>query len=50
MIEVKDLIPKYSEELIQNRIRELGEQISKDYKNEDLICVCVLKGAVCVLK
>lgn len=46
MIEVKDLIPKYSEELIQNRIRELGEQISKDYKNEDLICVCVLKGAV----
>lgn len=30
---------------IQSRIAELGRQISHDYKGEDLIVVCILKGA-----
>jgi hypoxanthine phosphoribosyltransferase len=35
-----------SEGMIQNRIRELGEQISEDYEGEDLIFVSILKGGV----
>jgi hypoxanthine phosphoribosyltransferase len=31
---------------LQRRIRELGEQISRDYEGEELLLVCVLKGAV----
>ncbi len=34
-----------SESQIRNRIRELGEQISKDYENQELVLVCVLRGA-----
>ncbi len=35
-----------SAEQIQQRVRELGEQISRDYRKEaDLHLVCVLKGA-----
>jgi hypoxanthine phosphoribosyltransferase len=32
-------------EKIQARIRELGEQIVKDYQGRDLLLICVLKGA-----
>ncbi len=35
-----------SSEKIQERIRELGEQISKDYPDGTLHMVCILKGAV----
>ena len=31
---------------LKRRVRELGEQISKDYADRDLLLVCVLKGAV----
>ena len=31
---------------IRDRIRELGKQISKDYENQELVLVCVLRGAV----
>jgi len=34
-----------SAERIQNRIRELGEQISRDYPTGDLHMICILKGA-----
>lgn len=43
MIEHKILI---SEEELDKRIRELAKQISKDYKGEDIILICTLKGAV----
>ena len=36
------LIPS---EKIQARIRELGEQISKDYPTGNLYMICILKGA-----
>jgi hypoxanthine phosphoribosyltransferase len=39
---VRVLIPA---EKIQGRIKELGEQISKDYPNGDLHFICILKGA-----
>ena len=35
-----------SREQIQQRIAELGKQISADYGDEPLILVCVLKGAM----
>ncbi len=31
---------------LQRRVRELGEEISRDYAGDELILVCVLKGAV----
>src|SRR6476660_7527112 len=33
----------------QARITELGEQISRDYRDRDLLLVCVLRGAVVFL-
>lgn len=33
------------EEKLQKRIEEIGSQISNEYKNEELILICVLKGA-----
>ncbi len=35
-----------SEEVIQKRIKELGIQISQDYKDQEIIMLCVLKGSV----
>ncbi|MDF2951308.1 MAG: hpt [Anaerocolumna sp.] len=33
-----------SEEVVDSKIQELGEQISKDYEGQELHLVCVLKG------
>lgn len=33
-------------ESLQTRIKELGQEITEDYKGQDLMIVCVLKGAV----
>lgn len=38
-----------TEEQIQQRVRELAEQISADYQGKDLLLVCVLKGGVLFL-
>jgi len=38
-----------TEEQIQQRIRELAEEISADYRGKDLLLVCVLKGGVLFL-
>ena len=40
---VKVLIP---EEEVNNRIKELGEKISKDYEGKQVHLICVLKGGV----
>ena len=37
------------EETIQQRIAELGMQISEEYEGEDLLVVCILRGAVLFL-
>lgn len=34
------------EEALQLKIKELGEQITKDYQGKELLVVCILKGAV----
>jgi hypoxanthine phosphoribosyltransferase len=35
-----------SEEALQARIRELGQQISQDYEGQDLHMICILRGGV----
>ncbi len=45
--DIKEIL--ISEEEIKQKIRELGKQIEKDYKDKDLLVVCVLKGAVLFL-
>lgn len=38
-----------SQQQLQQRIHELGQQISSDYVGQDLLLVCVLKGAILFL-
>ena len=40
---LKELISK---EKIEQRIKELGEQITKEFQGEDLVLICILKGAI----
>ncbi len=40
------LIP---EDVLQNRIRELGAAISRDYAGKDLMLICILRGGVMFL-
>lgn len=40
---IKVLIPK---EELEERIREMAEQISKDYEGEELHLVCILRGSI----
>ena len=35
-----------SEEKLNQRIKEIGKQITKDYRNEEIVIICVLKGAI----
>ena len=34
------------EETLQNRVKELGRQITEDYRGKDLVIICILKGAI----
>lgn len=34
------------EEKLNNRIKEIAKQIENEYKNEEIVLVCILKGAV----
>lgn len=43
---VETLIPA---DLLQQRIAELGAEISRDYAGEELLLVCILKGGVMFL-
>ena len=40
-----NIVPLIDEESIAKRIDELANQISNDYKNEELTVICILKGA-----
>ena len=35
----------YDEERLDKRIRELGEEISRDYEGKEITIICILKGA-----
>jgi hypoxanthine phosphoribosyltransferase len=38
-----------SERELQNRVKQLGQQISGDYQGKDLLLLCILKGGVVFL-
>ena len=42
---IENLKILYSEEKIQSRVKELAEQINKDFQGEELCIICVLKGS-----
>ena len=42
--DIKEVL--YTEEQIREKVREMGKQISEDYKGKDLILIGVLKGSV----
>lgn len=37
------------EKTLNNRVRDLGEQISRDYRGEELLLICILRGGVVFL-
>ncbi len=39
----------FSQDDIQNIVYRIGKQISEDYKDKNLLLVCVLKGSVCFM-
>jgi hypoxanthine phosphoribosyltransferase len=39
----------YTEEQIQQRLKELADQISQDYEGQDLLIVGILRGAIMVM-
>lgn len=38
-----------SEDVLKNRVRELGEEISRDYAGKKLLAICILRGGVMFL-
>lgn len=45
-IKESDLKILFTEEEIQNKIKELAEEMNEFYKGEEVYAICVLKGAV----
>lgn len=45
-IKLSELKVLFSEEAIQNRIKEMADEINRFYNKEEVYAVCVLKGAV----
>lgn len=45
-VKLNDLKILYSEEQIQARIKELASELNEFYNSEEVIAICVLKGAV----
>lgn len=45
-MDTENLKVLFSEDEIQTKIKELAQQMNKDYKGEEVITICVLKGAV----
>ncbi len=45
-MKVEDLKVLFSEEEIQNKIKELANEMNNFYNGEEVIAICVLKGAV----
>ena len=46
-LEFKDILREIiSEKDLQNRIKELADQISEDYKDKNLLLICVMNGSV----
>jgi hypoxanthine phosphoribosyltransferase len=44
MIEIEEIL--FDAQTIENKVRELAAQISRDYEGKNLVLVCILKGAI----
>lgn len=42
-MKIKTLI---SSEELQKRIKEIGKQITEEYRNKEIVIICILRGAV----
>lgn len=51
MYDYKDVLAEVliDEQTLQKRVRELGEQISEDFKGQDIVFICILRGGVVFL-
>lgn len=45
-IEKEDIKNLYSEKDLQDKIKEIAQQLNEDYNNEEVYVICVLKGSV----
>ncbi len=36
----------FSREEIDEKVKELGREITEDYRGKNLLCICILKGAI----
>ena len=51
MVDYRDILQEVlvSEEQLQARVRELGQQLTRDYAGKDLLLLCILRGGVMFL-
>ena len=45
-IKLEDIKPLFTEDELQNRIKEIAAELNSFYKGEEVYAICVLKGAV----
>lgn len=45
-VKIKELVPVFTKEQLEQRVSEVGAQISRDYAGKDMVAICVLKGAM----
>lgn len=43
---MEDIKVLYSEDEVERRIKEIGNEITNKYRDEDVVLICILKGAV----
>lgn len=44
-VKINDIKPLFSEEVIQNRVKQVAAEIDSFYQGEEVYVICVLKGA-----
>ena len=44
-MEKYELRPLLDQDQIRRRVKELAQQISRDYQGKEILCICILKGA-----
>mgnify|MGYP001329808132 CR=1 FL=1 len=51
MQDYKDFVAEIliDEQTLQARIKEMGEEINRDYKGKDLLLICILRGGIVFL-
>ena len=45
-VNMNKLVTLINEKDLKKRVKELGKEIEKDYKGEDITFICILKGSI----